>query len=264
MKVLSLFDGIGGAHQALLNLNIPHYYFSSEIDKYANAVHKYNHFYHEVGDITKLTFKSFPKIDLIVGGSPCTGLSIAKLNRQNLNDPRSALFFKFVEAIRVLKPKYFILENVASMNKVTRQVFTDYMEVEPIEIDSALLTAQSRKRLYWCNFKVTQPEDKNIILSNIIESGKADRQKAYCLDASYYKGPCSNPYHKSGRRQQVLEGSSYRMLTPTECEALQGFPYNYSKYGRFDNIKLISNTQRYKMLGNAFTVPVIEHILKHI
>ena len=195
----------------------------------------------------------------------CQGISISKLNRQNLNDPRSALFFKFVEAIQILKPKYFILENVASMNKETRQTFSQYVGVEPIEIDSTLLTAQSRKRLYGCNFKVEQPQDKNIKLSDIIESGKADRQKAYCLDASYYKGPCSNPYHQSGRRQQILEGSAYRMLTPVECERLQGYLDNYSKYGKINNkITVISNTQRYKMLGNSFTVPVIAHILKHL
>lgn len=265
MNVLSLFDGISAANFVLKQLNISCNYFSSEIDKYAEAVSNYHFNQIRLGDVTEINFKKLPKIDLLIGGPPCQDLSIAKANRTGLGGEQSSNFLYYSNALDICKPKYFIMENVASMRSIDIETISTLLGVQPILIDSSIVTAQLRKRLYWCNFTVKQPKDLNIKLKDIIQSGTTDREKSYCLDASYYKGPCSKPYFLSGRRQQILEKSEYRMLTPIECERLQGFSDNYTKIGKFSTEeKNISNTQRYKMLGNSFTVPVIKHLISHI
>lgn len=188
MRVLSLFDGISCGRVALERADIAvECYYASEIDKYATTVSQKN--YPDIirlGDIRNIDFTQFiGKIDLIIGGSPCQDLSIAKQNRQGLSGERSGLFWKFVEAVQVIKPKYFMLENVASMSKENRVIISQTLGVEPVLINSALVSAQQRKRLYWCNWEVSQPDDKHIYLKDILETGFPYTDKSYCLTARY-------------------------------------------------------------------------------
>lgn len=282
-NVLSLFDGISCARIGIekAGYNIDKYY-ASEIDKYAIAITKKNYpdTIH-LGDINNIDFTSFAgKIDLLIGGSPCQDLSIAKKNRQGLKGDRSKLFWKYVEALNTIKPAWFIFENVESMKKEDKNIITKELRVEPILIDSALVSAQQRKRLYWTNINgIQQPEDRHIYLQDILESGYTDRLKSYCIDAHYYKGTNLRYYNEKKKRQIVYEkpiddiqfnsinkNIKIRKLTPIECERLQSIPDNYTKYGINNMNKeiIISNTQRYKCIGNAFNVDVITHILHFI
>jgi len=171
MNVLSLFDGLSGGRIALERAGIKvDNYYASEIDKYATIVSAKN--YPDIirlGDVTRWQEWDLPKIDMVIGGSPCQGFSNAGKGL-NFDDPRSKLFFTFVDIVRALKPKYFLLENVM-MKKEWQAVITECMGVEPIMINSALLSAQNRKRLYWTNIPdVGYPHGKDIILADIIET----------------------------------------------------------------------------------------------
>lgn len=176
MRVLSLFDGISCGQVALERAGIPvEVYYASEIDKYAIQVTQKNYPNTiQLGDVTKINFEEFiGKVDIIIGGSPCQDLSIAKQNRQGLHGERSKLFWKYVEALDVIRPKWFLLENVASMKKEDRDAITEtlkmiYPDSECIMIDSALVSAQQRKRYYWTNWKVNQPEDKYLYLKDVL------------------------------------------------------------------------------------------------
>jgi len=277
MNVLSLFDGMSCGQIALDNLGIKvDKYFASEIDKYAMQIAKKNfpdtiH----VGNVEFVTKSMLNnKIDLIIGGSPCQGFSRAGKGL-NFEDPRSKLFFEFVRLIKECKPKYFMLENV-KMNKESRDIISKYLGVEPIYIDSALLSAQTRKRYYWTNIpNISGPIDKGIILKDIIQTteelkgSKVDERmvtnkgKAYCLTARYSGATWWNSIERSQRtmirtvNQGIInEKYNWRKLTPIECERLQTVPDNYTEG--------VSNSQRYKMLGNGWTVKVIEHVLTNM
>ena len=326
MNVLSLFDGMSCGQIALNNLGIKvDKYFASEIDKYAMEIAKKNFpdIIH-VGNVEFVTKSMLNnKIDLIIGGSPCQGFSRAGKGL-NFEDPRSKLFFEFVRLIKECKPKYFMLENV-KMNKESRDIISEYLGVEPIYIDSALLSAQTRKRYYWTNIpNISEPIDKGIILKDIIQTteelkgSKVDERmvtnkgKAYCLTARYSGATWWNSIERSQRtmiriedkvcfpeatkkgyvaagigqgidiqypnsqtrRGRLLKEKSHciqagsvnqgiinekynwRKLTPLECERLQTVPDNYTEG--------VSNSQRYKMLGNGWTVKVIEHVLTNM
>jgi DNA-cytosine methyltransferase len=290
MNVLSLFDGMSCGQIALNRAGIKYdNYFASEIDKYAIKVTMANYPNTiNLGNITDVTTKMLPKIDLLIGGSPCQGFSFAG-KQLNFEDHRSKLFWEYVRLLKECQPKYFLLENVR-MKKESMDVITQALGVEPIMIDSSLLSAQSRKRLYWTNIPgVRQPEDKNILLKDILEDGIVDREKSHCLDACYYKGGNLAQYFQKHRRQlvffqnirdensqslrrflkstkalnekancmtatmykgmasngvtNIIADYKYRMLTPVECERLQTVPDNYTNH--------VSNTQRYKMIGNG-------------
>jgi site-specific DNA-cytosine methylase len=306
MKVLSLFDGISCGHVALERANIPvDAYYASEIDKYAIQITQKNYpDTIQLGDVSKI--KGIKDIDLLIGGSPCQGFS--KAGKQlNFEDPRSKLFFEYVRLLNEINPKYFLLENVA-MKKEYRDIISQYLGVEPITINSDLVSAQHRNRLYWTNIPgVVAPINKGILLEDIIESGDVDKDKSYCIDANYFKGTNAKTYFCKSKRQVVwvipeatkkgyvevsngdcidltfiksktrrgrlmieksncLTASPYnyckvtndwfRLLTPTECERLQTLPDDYTKG--------VSNTQRYRCLGNGWTVDVIAHILKNL
>ena len=170
MNVLSLFDGMSCGMLALDRLGIKvDKYYASEIDKYAIQVSQANYpDIIQVGDITKLDLSTLPKIDLVMGGSPCQGFSFAG-KQLAFDDPRSALFFEFVKCVDTLKPKYFLLENVR-MKKEYLDIISEYMGVEPIFINSSLVSAQSRQRYYWTNIpNVEQPEERGIVLRDILE-----------------------------------------------------------------------------------------------
>lgn len=211
MNILSLFDGISCGRVALERAGIKiNRYYASEIDKYAIQVAQKNYpDTIQLGDINEWQYWNidWDSIDLVIGGSPCQDLSIAKKDRKGLNGERSGLFWKYVEVLQRAKPKYFLLENVASMPKEAKQLITDILGVEPITINSALVSAQQRKRLYWTNIpNITQPEDKGILLKDILESGmpcdvinkgfeisKVNMDKSQCLCARDYKGFGNQP-----------------------------------------------------------------------
>jgi DNA (cytosine-5)-methyltransferase 3A len=214
MNVLSLFDGMSCGQIALDRLGIKvDKYYASEIDKYAIAVAKANYpdTIH-VGDITQLDPKAFQDIDLILAGSPCQGFSFAG-KQLAFDDPRSALFFEFIRLLKAIKPKYFLLENVRMKQQyidvITQQVSECYPEhqgndlfdskIEPILINSALLSAQSRQRLYWTNIpNVKQPEDLSIVLKDILEDDVEEHYLAgKNLLENYQGGNQLNPNYKS-------------------------------------------------------------------
>lgn len=301
MKVLSLFDGMSCGQIALNKAGIVYSkYYASEIDKYAIQITQKNYpGTIQLGDVSKINIESLPKIDLIIGGSPCQGFSIAG-KRLNFEDPRSKLFWEYVRIKEELNPEYFLLENVM-MKKEWIDVISNALRVQPIMINSSDFSAQNRKRLYWTNIQVRKWGKKEIYLKDILESGTSDRLKSYAVTARYcnaipadmVKGKRTQIFEtvrlgeigKGGQAERVYsvngksvslsaqgggqgaktglyhidlpDGQYYiRKLTPIECERLQTVPDNYTEG--------VSNTQRYKMLGNGWTVNVIAHILSGI
>lgn len=206
MKVLSLFDGISSGRLALERAGIPvEKYYASEIDKYAIQVAQKNYpDTIQVGDVTKLNYLELLDVDMVIGGSPCQDLSIAKQNRQGLRGARSGLFWKYVEALEVIRPKWFLLENVASMRNEDRDAITAtlkriYPETECIMINSALVSAQQRKRYYWTNWHVEQPQDKGILLKDVLENGSG-------VDVSQY----GTNWHKTTDKSSTLMARDYK------------------------------------------------------
>ncbi|MBQ8481024.1 MAG: DNA (cytosine-5-)-methyltransferase [Alphaproteobacteria bacterium] len=243
LRVLSLFDGISCGRLALERAEIPvEVYYASEIDKYAIKVSEKN--YPDIirlGDIREIDFSRFiGKIDLIIGGSPCQDLSIAKKNRQGLEGEKSGLFWKFVEAVKTIKPKYFMLENVASMSKENKQIITDTLGIEPILINSALVSAQQRKRLYWCNWAVEQPEDKGIVLKDVLETGHAWSEKSVCITANYNGAHFPHDY-LFHQRQMVAENIEKTLLI--QENTIKGYT-EINKGECFDNTFPNSQTRR--------------------
>ena len=327
-------------------------YYASEVDKHAIKVSESN--YPDIihlGDVQgwRDWDIDWASIDLLIGGSPCQGFSFAG-KQLAFDDPRSKLFFVYLDILKHIKTQNpdikFMLENV-KMKKEYLAVITEKLGVEPVFINSALVSAQNRQRYYWCNWSVSLPEDKGIMLADILEVVVADRDKSFCIDANYWKGWNVEQYIKKSRRQIVfmhqtprgnnpggaraldgktpcLSSNSWqhnnhlvtafterrteeakrirreykqlygrdlsprrakelaarddgkmncltatyslkehtlideklycRKLTPIECERLQTVPDNYTD--------AVSNTQRYRMLGNGWTVDVIAHIFR--
>lgn len=195
MNVLSLFDGCSIAQQALKQAGFKvNKYFASEIDKYAMTVTQMN-FPKTIrlGDVRNLNGHHLPKIDLLIGGSPCQGFSFAG-KQLNFDDPRSKLFFEYVRILSEVRPKWFLLENV-KMKKEYQDIISYYLGVEPIEINSNLVSAQNRRRLYWTNIPIKAlPKDQGILLKDIVHeyvdlesSPIAKNGKAHTLTASYSK-----------------------------------------------------------------------------
>ena len=192
MNVLSLFDGMSCGQIALNKAGVKYdRYFASEIDKYAIKVAKtnYPHTVH-VGDVTQIGRPSSDNIDLLMGGSPCQGFSVAG-KQLDFDDPRSKLFFEFVRLKDELKPKYFLMENVP-MKQESQDIITKYLGVKPVTINSSLFSAQNRKRLYWTNIPFDIPtDDKGIVLQDVLEDGIANEAmtnqngKAHCITARY-------------------------------------------------------------------------------
>ncbi len=220
MKILSLFDGISCARVALERAKIKvHSYYASETDKYCIATVLYNdnckknkdQFYpmtKQLGDIRYIKPSEAPKkVDLLIGGSPCQDLSISKKNRKGLDGERSGLFWDYVRIKNQIRPKWFILENVASMSKESKGIISKALRVEPIMINASLVSAQNRKRLFWTNIpNVTQPDDKKIYLRDILEK---EVNKKYSVNACALRGRnLINGKRKDtlgAKTQQVLE-----------------------------------------------------------
>jgi DNA-cytosine methyltransferase len=180
LVVLSLFDGISCGQVALDKLGIPvKTYYASEIDKAAIRVTQTNYpSTIQLGDVRELDPKTLPKIDLLIGGSPCQDLSIIKVgHREGLQGQKSSLFYEYIRILKAVKPKYFLLENVAGMKKSDQDIITSYMGVEPVLIDSNCFSAQERKRLYWTNLPVdtSNLKESKLCLKDILEKNVAEK-----------------------------------------------------------------------------------------
>jgi len=193
INVLSLFDGISCGQVALERAGIKvNRYFASEIDKHAIKVTQSNHpNTKQIGDVTKVKGQDLPKIDLLIGGSPCQGFSFSG-KQLNFDDPRSKLFFEFVRLLNEMKPKYWLLENVV-MKQEYQDVISQHLGVDPVKLNSSLTSAQNRVRLYWANFDITEPTDKGIGLEDVLE----DTQK---IGPSAIRGKRLNKATILGRR----------------------------------------------------------------
>ena len=263
MNIISCFDGMAVGLVALKSLGIaPDKYYASEIDQHAIKIALKNHpEIIQIGDITGLNYFSKDadyNIKLLMGGSPCQGFSV--IGKQlNFADPRSKLLFEYVRIKNEARPEYFLLENVW-MKQEWQDIISELLSVQPIEINSSLVSGQRRKRLYWTNIEgITMPEDENITIYDCLEFEGAHvvhnhfeyqekGNKSMCIDANYFKGKDNH-----GQRSLIKNGDTVRKLTPIECERLQTLPDNYTAG--------VSDTQRYKMLGNGWTMKVIAHIL---
>jgi len=273
INVLSLFDGMGCGQIALNKVGIEYEnYFASEIDKYAIQVTQKNYpNTKQLGSVTEVNGIDLPKIDLLFGGSPCQSFSNAG-NGKGF-DGKSGLFWEYVRILKEVKPTYFLLENVV-MKKEWEDIITEALGVKPIKINSRLLSAQNRPRLYWTNIpNITEPNDKDIKMSDVLEDD-ADLKYAISeakikrvLETQRGKGFFYNKTHEkcgtliSGYYKQPTDGiyvdlGFKRRLTPTECEKLQTVPVNYTN--------CVSDSQRYKMIGNGWTVDVIAHIFSFL
>ena len=229
LNVLSLFDGMSCGQIALDKLGIPvNKYFAAEIDKYAIQVAKRNYpdMIH-LGDVKEIDPDELPKIDLLIGGSPCQGFSFGGKGL-NFDDPRSKLFFEFDRLLKALKPKYFLLENV-KMKKESEQVITDYLGVEPVEINSNLVSAQNRKRLYWTNISFDGlPEDRGIMLKDILEEETAEFYRAGKYLQEKRRASDKNPdmlnpdYRSQANTIHDVDGKS-----GTVCAGTHGYAIGY-------------------------------------
>ena len=214
MNILSLFDGISCGRVALERAKMPiTKYYASEVDKYAIQIAKKNYpnTIH-IGDVTKVFAKNLPKIDLLIGGSPCQGFSFAG-KQLNFDDPRSKLFFEFVRLLKETCPKYFLLENVR-MKKEFQDVISKELGVEPVEINSALVSAQNRRRLYWANFPIIQPEDKGILLKDIIHETvvKYNRKDGVICELNKAVSICSSDWRGINRNQNQNQNAIFNEL----------------------------------------------------
>lgn len=292
MKILSLFDGISCGRLAFEKADIRvNKYYASEINQHAIKVTQINYpDTVQLGDITQITeevLDGLEPIDLVIGGSPCQDLSVYKLNKNDakgLEGKKSNLFYHYERILKYVKPKYFLLENV-QMAQEWEDIITNLLGVEPILIDSNLVAAADRKRLYWTNIpNVTQPEDKGILIKDIILPAKdvadkywynlpftynGDDKKVQCtlikeqglqrnMKEVYNQNAKCNTLLADGdggnRQKKVYQDGRCRKFTPLEYERLMTVPDNYTS--------CIADSHRYSTVGNGWTVDVIAHILK--
>ena len=271
MNVLSLFDGMSCCQIALNRVGIKYdKYFASEIEQapikvtqenYPNTI--------QLGSVLDIKGSDLPKIDLMTGGSPCQSFSNA--GKGEGFDGKSGLFWEFVRILKEVKPTYFLLENV-KMKKEWQDVISKELGVEPIEINSSLLSGQNRPRLYWTNIpNVTQPVDKGIKFKDLINndyefkpltnwffSKWGDKQKIDTLRTIHADKSFCLTTNKSHPKNYYLnkDRTMARMLERDEVERLQTIPNGYTN--------AVSKTDAHKMVGNGWTVDVIAHILKEI
>jgi DNA (cytosine-5)-methyltransferase 3A len=291
VKILSLFDGISCARVALEKAGIfVEIYYASEIDKYAIQVsHKNYPDIIQIGNVTKVTKEMVGKIDILFGGSPCQDLSNYKYDRggvTGLDGSKSNLFYHYVRLLRDLKPKYFLLENVASMQQKWADVISNELGVKPIMINSSLVCAAERKRYYWTNIpNITLPKNKNISLKDICLPAELVPNKywyeKYSFTVHGEDKKVQATIHLNGHRQakevynlnfkcntllcdgnggnlvkKIFQNGKVRKLLPIEYERLQTLPDNYTEN--------VSDSRRYTAIGNGWTVDVITHILSYI
>lgn len=297
-NVLSLFDGMSCGQIALGRAGIEYdNYYASEIDKHAIKVTQHNYPKTiQLGDVTKVNVEDLPKIGLLIGGSPCQGFSFSG-KQLNFEDPRSKLFFEFVRLVKELNPEYWLLENVV-MKKEYSQIITEYLGVEPVMINSSLVSAQNRERLYWANFPITQPEDKGVGLDDILETDEMVNPTAIrgrklngsIVGRRLNDSGVRDDYNKDIPITQCLEvratnqNKSNCMTTVEKDNVLTTMPvgrhrdafknnlpfryYTLKEKCRLQTIPedyfddVVSENQAKIMLGNGWTADVIAHIFK--
>ena len=296
MIVLSLFDGMSCGQIALEKIGVKvDRYFASEIKKHAIKVTKENYpgTIH-IGDVTKVSYKDgvlyteegnyiVGKIDLLIGGSPCQDFSLLKANGKGLEGDKSKLFYEYLRILKEVKPTYFLLENVASMEDKWKDIISEELGVEPIMINSSLVCAAERKRYYWSNIpNITQPIDLKIFLKDIVVDAtevpekywydkefvyNGDNKKVQCtLDIKGHR-QVKEVYNLNGKcntlmcdgnggnlQKKVYQNGKCRKLMPIEYERLQTLPDNYTD--------CVSDSRRYTAIGNGWTIDVITHIFK--
>lgn len=281
MNVLSLFDGMSCGQIALNKAAIKYdKYFSSEIKKHAIETTLINYPNTiQIGDVTKVLGKDLPKIDLLIGGSPCQDFSKANKVRNGLEGEKSKLFFEYIRILKETKPKYFLLENVI-MNKYSYNFISNELGIYPININSSLVSACYRNRLYWTNIGpqtsdmfgnkyslIPNPSDKKIILQDILESGYADVCKGNSLNthAGVSEKSQDKFYHRyktTGMDTAIFISpdldwkKGLRLFTQLELERIQGIPEGYTK-----NLNL---KKAWDVIGDGWTIPVIKHIFSYI
>ena len=299
MNVLSLFDGISCGQIALNRANISYdKYFASEIDK--NAIKVTQHHYPntiQLGDVTKINAIA-SNIDLLIGGSPCQSFSSA--GNRNGFDGKSGLFWEYIRILNEVKPTYFLLENVV-MKKEWEDIITKELGVEPIKINSSLVSAQNRVRLYWTNIPgVGIPEDRGITLNDVLEIDSNDNpaairgrrlNKATIIGRRLNEAGKRSDYNKDIPITQCLEvratntNKSNCLTTVDKDNVLTPLPigrhpnafkdnltfryYSLLEYERLQTLpegytNLVSVSQAKKMIGNGWTVDVIAHIFSYL
>ena len=300
MNVLSLFDGISCGQIALNRIGVKYNnYFASEIDKYAIDVTQHNYPKTiQLGDITKLDVSRLPKIDLLIGGSPCQ--SFSRVGDNTGFDGKSGLFWEYVRILNEIKPTYFLLENVV-MKKEWEDIITKELGVEPIKINSSLVSAQNRVRLYWTNIPgVGIPEDRGITLNDVLEIDSNDNpaairgrrlNKATIIGRRLNEAGKRNDYNKDIPITQCLEvratntNKSNCLTTVEKDNVLTPLPigrhpnafkdklpfryYSLLEYERLQTLpegytNVVSTSQAKKMIGNGWTVDVIAHIFSYL
>lgn len=312
ISYISLFTGIGGFELALERVfNNPECLGFSEIDNSSIEVFTKNFKIPRTSNfgcikefVDDKRYLKYKNLDLIFAGFPCTDLSIARGNREGLKGKNSGLFWDLIKVIKECKPKYFLVENVASMANSEKDIITKELGVEPVRISSLNFTGQKRERLYWFNWNIdklpTSPikatdhidynyiekDPKNIIkdskikYKNLLSYSKSfmlrevkekfiawSRSTRYPKDRpSYYEDRVSFNFANTlttgkgcgsfSSKNLVKIDGGYRILSPIECERIQGIPDNFTEH------RNVSRNKRYKMIGNSVTVPVIEHIFR--
>ncbi len=284
MNILSLCDGISCGQVALNRLGISYdNYYASEIDKYAISATQFNYpNTKQIGDIRTVDTSILPQIDILLSGTPCTSFSFAgkrngmstktnvkiltleqylELKENNFEfEGQSYLFWEFVRVLKETKPKYFLLENVR-MTKEWQDVITNIVGVEPLVINSSLLSAQNRHRIYWTNIPdISIPEDKNIMLKDII----GEYEGIWVYPRGYNPGGLQSYKGKSPTITTsawehnffYVQNGEKKKFTPEICEYLQTLPVGYTK--------CLSNSKAIKHIGNGWTVDVIAHILRNV
>lgn len=281
MNVLSLFDGMSCGQIALNKAGIKYdKYFASEIKPHAIETTQLNYPNTvQLGDIRNIKASELPKIDLLIGGSPCQDFSLANKERKGLNGLKSSLFFEWYRLFQELNPKYFLLENVQMKEKDFNYI-TNLLQIYPLNIDSSLVSGAFRNRYYWTNIgiiekdlfgfsynKTPHPKDKNIYLQSILDYGYTNLKKARSLNT---KGGCSENNQTSfikrftttGMVTAIFNSSDFdyskgiRHFTQNELEKLQTIPLGYTKH--------LSKNKAWDLIGDGWTVDVIAHIFKYI
>lgn len=270
-------------------------YVAYEIEKNAIEISKKNYPNIEhYGDVTTADFSQYKGFDLLIGGSPCTNWSCAKNHKAKVKKELYInqgegweLFKQYARAIDEVKPKYFLYENNYRIPQSIINTITDILGVDPIMIDSSLVSAQRRKRLYWTNIPgITQPEDREIFLKDIfIPDESLIRQDnriiqtavqkknyiQYAVNEKHKTSQAFRLYYLNGKSPTIArcrteskcnilinenDWSTYKIISPIEAERLQTLPDNYTD--------CVPKTRRFEAIGNGWTVEVIAHILKNM
>lgn len=287
INVLSLFDGISCGQIAIEKVGIGvENYFASEIDKHAIKVTQANYpNTKQLGNVVDVKAKDLPKIDLLIGGPPCQGFSIAG-KKLNFDDDRSKLFFEFVRLKNELNPKYFLLENVRMTDDIADAI-DELLGVKRIFIDSRNFTGMIRKRYYWTNIPIGEIPTKNVAIEDLLDNEPFDRDLNFFLDRTIYEPTTSydgiitiNPRDNNGKqtwqrgRVYDVKGNcpticaslfdlnitkdhkTWRKLTINECEKMQGVPKDYTA--------IVSKNERGKQLGNGWNVDTVAFIFSFL